>query len=239
VLLYSYLELSYKKSMEKISFRYSLLPGKNFAYRILVAGMVRVSSPMGEFTNPVGIEMTISQKILSVDNEEALIGVVIDSVKADKAIAQDQLPEPGRESIMRMDPLGKVKWIDGQGAWQGAEHSMMKFPVEPIGPGESWVQRVEEPSGAASPFYTRYCFKGLNKKNRKLAEFETELFNGHPDDPANIRSGQGVFYFDFDENWIDSCENHLQYIFSMPIPEDPSLVLSTETRLQIDMERLK
>jgi hypothetical protein len=225
--------------MEKVSFRYSFTPGKKFAYRILVAGMVTVSGPMGEYKNPIGIEMEISQKILALDSNEAIIGVVIDRVKSNQDIPAEQLPETGKESVMRMDELGKVTWIGGQAAWQGAEHSMMKFPAEALAPGDNWVQQVEEPSGAASPFFSRYTFKGLNKKNRKLAEFSTELFNGHPDAAQSRHSGNGFFFFDFDEGWIDSCESFIEYVFSMPVPENPSLILSTETKLQIEMHRIK
>lgn len=225
--------------MENYSFRYSFKTGLKISYRILIGGQIKVSSPMGEFKNPVGIEMHISQKIMSVINNEGLIGVCIDRVRAHESIPADQLPECGKESVMTMDPLGNVKWVDGQAAWQGAEHSMMRFPDEAISPGDSWVQQVEDARGSATPFFTRYLFKGLNRKNKRLAEFSTELFTGPVGEPDSKTAGNGIFYFDLDENWIDSCENFIEYHFQMPLPEHPQYNIVTETKLQIEMERLK
>ena len=223
--------------MEKYDFKYKLKPGKSLSYKILIKGGVEVASPMGSYENPIEMEMDISQKILSVENEEGVISVVIDKVHSSQPVDESKLPKPGQESIMTMDERGKVRWVEGKSAWQGSEHSMMKFPSYPLEVDESWVQRVEDSSGKPSPFFTRYVFKGLNKKKRRLAEFNTELYCGNPDDPSSHKSGNGFFYFDLDEKWIDSCDNTVEYVISMPFPQDPSQLITTTTRLVIEMNR--
>lgn len=225
--------------MENYSFRYDFKSGQKICYRILIGGQIKVTSPMGEFKNPVGIQMQISQTILSAENETGLIGVCINKVSSNQPIDADQLPECGKESVMQMDSLGNVRWVDGEAAWQGAEYSMMKFPAEPLSPGDNWVQQVEDARGNATPFFTRYLFEGLHGKNKRLAEFSTELFTGPVDSPHSMKAGHGFFYFDLDGNWIDSCESFIEYRFEMPFPEDPSQNIVTETRLQIKMERVK
>jgi hypothetical protein len=182
--------------------------------------------------------MKISQKIVSLEQDEALIAVCIDEVKADSSISPDQLPRCGTQSLMRMDRLGAVRWVDGQAAWQGAEHSMMKFPQDALSPGSKWVQPVEDATGSATPFYTLYEFKGLNRKNRRLAEFHTELHTGHPDSQDSRQTGKGRFLFDLNDNWIDSCDNFIEYQFEMPVPENPAVKIITETTLKIEMERI-
>ena len=224
--------------MENYFFRYSFEDNQTRQYEILVAGKIVVVSPVGSFQNPVGIKLAISQKILSVEEEHALIAVTIEKVETNVEIPSDQLPEPGKRSIMRMNKLGQVFWVEGIAAWQGAEYSMMRFPSGPLRPGEYWDQQVEEANGTASPFFTRYIFNGLNKKNRRLAEFRTELYTGHPDSSESILAGEGRFLFSLDECWIMSCENRIEYKFSMPFPENPAQKIITHTCLNIEMERV-
>jgi hypothetical protein len=225
--------------MENYCFRYSFKQKDRLQYRILIAGQIKVESPVGDFRNPVGIEMQISQQILSEENETAVIAVTIDQVSSNVPIPEDQLPEIGKKSLMQMTPVGNVHWVEGAAAWQGAEYSMMRFPEEPLSVGNSWIQQVEDARGSASPFFTRYTFRGLDRKNRRLAEFRTELFTGHPEDPESVGAGSGRFCFNLDECWIESCENHIEYRFSMPFPQDPAQKIITHTVLQIDMERIR
>lgn len=223
--------------MEKYLFRYSFTNKEKISYRIAIAGQIIVQSPVGSFKNPVGIEMEISQQIVAEEIDSALIAVTIDKVVANRQIPAEQLPEIGKKSVMRMDPLGNVFWVDGNAAWQGAEYSMMRFPDEPVSPGQFWDQQVEDARGNASPFFTRYTFAGMNRKKRRLADFRTGLFTGHPSAPDSVSAGSGCFCFDIEEKWIDSCENFIEYRFAMPFPEDPSQQIVTHTRLHIEMER--
>ncbi|MFZ5952652.1 MAG: hypothetical protein ACOYXC_18265 [Candidatus Rifleibacteriota bacterium] len=198
-----------------------------------------MQSPVGRFRNPVGIEMLISQKIVAYEDDQAVIAVVIEKVSSETPIAADQLPQTGKKSLMRMDPFGRVFWVEGQAAWQGAEYSMMRFPEEPISPGNHWDQQVEDARGCASPFFTRYTFAGLSEENEREAEFRTELFTGNPDDAQSQTTGSGRFCFDLDEGWITSCDNIIDFQFSMPFPENPRETISTKTSLQIEMSRIK
>jgi hypothetical protein len=184
------------------------------------------------------MEMRISQKIVSFDAEQAMIKVIIDRVTADRNIPAESLPKTGVESVMQMDRLGTVRWVDGAAAWQGAEHSMMRFPEQALEVGESWVQLVEDASGAASTFHTRYCFAGFGEDNERLMIFSTELFSGHPDDPASQLVGRGVFSFDSEEKWIHGCSNHIEYRYRMAMPDNSGDFFTTSTTLQIEMERL-
>ncbi len=190
-------------------------------------------------SNPVNIDMYISQKIISCDDQQAVIRVRIDKVEADPRMSQEHLPKVGIDSIMQIDTLGNVRWLDGAAAWQGAEHSMMRFPEEPLESGDSWVQQVEDVSGSATPFHTRYRFNGFDRKNRKLMVFATEMFTGHPDHPDSESMGRGSFSFDVEEKWIHETSNHLVYEYRIPVPDNPALKIETKTTLNIDMERLK
>ncbi|GAB4271363.1 MAG: hypothetical protein Kow0029_08950 [Candidatus Rifleibacteriota bacterium] len=198
-----------------------------------------MSSQMGEFKTPVGMEMIISQKILLRESDSALVSVCIDQVRAIESIPQDKLPATGIEHVMKMDALGNVVWVRGKSAWEGAEHSMMRFPAEPLSPGDYWEQQVEDANGSATPFFTRYLFKGLHRKNKRMAEFSTQLFTGPETSKERIKAGSGTFLFDLDQNWIDSCENFIEYSFEMPLPEQPACMITTKTKLHIEMERIK
>jgi hypothetical protein len=182
--------------------------------------------------------MHISQTVVSCSENQALIKVCIDRVKADEHIPADQLPKTGIESMMQMDSLGSVRWVDGAAAWQGAEHSMMRFPENELQNGDSWVQVVEDVSGSATAFHTRYRFRGADKRNESLAVFSTELFDRHPDDLAAQLAGRGTFSFDLDSNWIQGCSNHLKYQYRIPVPDNPAMHFVATTILDIDMERL-
>lgn len=224
--------------MPKHLFRYTFEEGKLLRYQIVVDGSVKVATPMGEINNPVNITMQISQTVVNCNENEAMLKVCIDKVTSDKNIPADNLPKTGVESFMRMDTLGTVQWVNGQAAWQGAEHSMMRFPEQALQPGDTWVQAVEDASGTATAFHTRYKFKGLDKKNDNLAVFATELFSAHPDDSAAQVIGSGTFSFNLADSWISGCSNHISYDFRMPVPDNPSMSFVTTTTLDIDMERL-
>lgn len=224
--------------MPKQIFRYSFAEAMHLRYEIVVDGSVKVATPMGEMNNPVNITMQISQTVVNCNENEAMIKVCIDQVKSDKNIPAESLPKTGVESFMRMDTLGNVRWVDGQAAWQGAEHSMMRFPDQALQPGDTWVQAVEDATGSATAFHTRYRFKGLDKKRDNLAVFTTELFSAHPDDSSAKVIGSGTFTFDLADNWISGCSNHICYDFRMPVPDNPAMSFVTTTTLDIDMERL-
>lgn len=219
-------------------FRYGFSQNKQMRYVISIKGGVDLDLPMGKINNPINMEMRISQKIVSFDADRATIKVVIDRVSADRNVPAESLPKTGVESLMQMDSLGTVRWIDGAAAWQGAEHSMMRFPEQALGVGESWVQQVEDASGAASTFYTRYCFAGCDEDNENLMIFSTELFSGHPDNPESSLVGRGIFSFDSEEKWIHSCSNHIEYQYRMAMPDNSGDFFTTITTLQIEMERL-
>ncbi len=207
-------------------------------YVISIKGGVDIELPMGNINNPVNMEMRISQKIDSCSGEQAKIRVVIDRVSADHKVPAESLPKTGVASIMQMDNLGSVHWAGGAAAWQGAEHSMMKFPEQALQVKDSWIQQVEDTAGTASPFYTRYTFTGFAEDNEHLMLFSTELFSGHPDDPASDVIGNGIFSFDDKEEWIHGCSNHIEYKFRMPMPDNSGAFFTTSTVLQIEMERL-
>ncbi|MDD3146569.1 MAG: hypothetical protein PHD82_04650 [Candidatus Riflebacteria bacterium] len=225
--------------MNKYLFRYGFVNGKEIFYRIAITGSVDITAPGGSMSNPVKIDMYISQKIISCDEEQAVVRVRIDNVVADPRMSKEHLPKIGVDSIMQIDRVGNVRWMDGAAAWQGAEHSMMRFPEEPLEPGDSWVQQVEDVSGSATPFHTRYRFNGFDRKNRQLMVFATEMFTAHPDDPESESMGRGTFSFDLEENWIHETSNRIVYSYRIPVPENPALKIETKTTLNIDMERLK
>ncbi len=224
--------------MQNYLFRYGFSQGKNLRYSIKVSGAIEVISPMGEMKNPLDIQMLISQQVESCDQNQAVIKVRIDEVKANEAVPSDSLPQTGIDSCMHMDDQGNVRWVDGQAAWQGAEHSMMKFPEHAIEPGDTWVQQVEDASGSATPFHVRYQFKGTDRRNKRLMNFSSEMFSAHPDEKDAKSIGKGSFSFDLDENWITDCSNFLQFEYQMPIPQNPEMLFTTKTTLRIEMERL-
>ncbi|PKL44304.1 MAG: hypothetical protein CVV41_06610 [Candidatus Riflebacteria bacterium HGW-Riflebacteria-1] len=224
--------------MSSYLFRYGFSQNKQMRYVISIKGGVDIEMPMGNMNNPINMEMRISQKIVSFDAEQAIIRVVIDRVTADRNIPADSLPKTGVESVMQMDRLGTVRWVDGAAAWQGAEHSMMRFPEQALEVGDSWVQQVEDSSGAATTFHTRYSFAGVDEDNANLMIFSTELFSGHPDNPASGLVGKGVFSYDDEEKWIHGCSNHIEYRYRMPMPDNSGAFFTTTTVMQIEMERL-
>ena len=224
--------------MSSYLFRYGFSKNKQMRYVIGIKGGIDIEMPMGNINNPINMEMRISQKIVDIDEGQAMIRVVIDRVTADRNIPAESLPKTGVGSIMKMDSLGTVRWVDGAAAWQGAEHSMMRFPEQALEVGESWVQQVEDASGAASTFHTRYCFAGFAEDNEHLMIFSTELFSGPPDDEGSQLVGRGVFTFDGAEKWIHGCSNHIEYQYRMAMPDNSGAFFTTRTTLQIEMERL-
>lgn len=224
--------------MSKYLFRYAFSAGKEMHYSIAINGKIDVLTPGGNISNPVKITMNISQTVVSCEEHDAIIKVRIDKVTADSKIPQESLPKIGVDSLMHIDSLGKVRWVDGAAAWQGAEHSMMRFPEEELEIGDSWVQQVEDASGSATPFYTRYRFNGRDRRNKQLAVFATEMFSGHPDNPASQSAGKGSFTFSLEEHWIHDSSNQIKYAYQIPVPENPSMSIETRTVLNIDMEKL-
>lgn len=224
--------------MQNKLFRYAFVTGKQLRYAISINGSIDVATPDGTISNPINIVMHISQTILSSDESQARIQVCIDKVTADSSIPADKLPATGVNSLMQMDSLGAVRWINGEAAWQGAEYSMMRFPDEELRVGDSWIQPVEDASGTASAFHIRYRFKGLDKRDDSLAVFTSELFSSHPDAIGSQLIGRGTFSFSFTDNWINGCNNHLKHEYRMPVPDNPALFFVTTTTLDIDMERL-
>jgi len=224
--------------MSSYIFRYGFSQGRQMRYRICISGSIDIELPMGNINNPIDMEMQISQKIVSCDSEEAIIKVVIDKVRADKKIPAESLPKTGVESVMEMDRLGSVRWVNGAAAWQGAEHSMMKFPAEALEPGDNWVQQVEDTSGTATAFHTRYCFTGFEENNEHIMVFATELYSAHPDNPDSQLIGCGTFTYDSEEQWIHGCSNHIEYNYRMPVPDNSGQFFTTRTVLKIEMERI-
>jgi len=224
--------------MSSYLFRYGFSPGRQMRYVISIKGGVDIEMPMGNLNNPINMEMRISQKIVSCDADQAMIEVMIDHVSADKNVPAESLPKTGIASTMQMNSLGTVRWVGGNAAWQGAEHSMMRFPEQALQVGESWVQRVEDATGSATAFHTRYCFAGFDEDNENIMIFSTELFSGHPDDPASDLIGKGLFSYDESEKWIHGCSNHIEYRYRMPMPDNSGAFFTTRTVLQIEMERL-
>lgn len=207
-------------------------------YSIAINGRIDVRTPSGNISNPVKITMNITQTIVNCEEQNAIVKVRIDKVTADSRIPQESLPKIGVDSIMHMDCLGRVRWVDGAAAWQGAEHSMMRFPEEELEIGDSWIQQIEDASGSATPFYTRYRFNGRDRRNKQLAVFVTEMFSGHPDDPESRSTGKGSFTFSLEEGWIYDSTNQIKYDYRIPVPDNPSLTIETRTILNIDMEKL-
>ena len=225
--------------MSKYLFRYGFSTGKEMHYRITINGAVDISTPGGDMNNPVKIDMYISQKIVSCDEGQAVVKVRIENVHADPRMSKEHLPKAGVDSVMQIDALGNVRWLDGAAAWQGAEHSMMRFPDHALEPGDSWIQQVEDASGSATPFHTRYRFNGFDRKNRRLMVFMTEMFSGPPDDKDSQSIGRGTFTFDSEEKWIHDSSNRIVYEYQIPVPDNPAMKIVTRTTLNIDMERLQ
>lgn len=218
-------------------FRYDFAPGMRLRYQVTVDGRIKVMSPFGKMNNLIDITMIIDQQVVSREADLSLIKVRIEKVTANCALDPSQLPKPGVTALMQADSLGNVSWVEGS-AWQGAEHSIMKFPEQPLNIGDFWLAEVEQASGSATAFFAKYTFKGFDKKNEQLAIFNTAIYSAHPDSPDATITGKGAFRFDMKTKSIESCDNETNYKYSMPIPENPALRMDTETNLSIGMQLL-
>ena len=94
--------------MSKYLFRYGFSTGKEMHYRITINGAVDISTPGGDMNNPVKIDIYISQKVVSCDEEQAVVKVRIENVHADPRMSKEHLPKAGVDSVMQIDALGNV-----------------------------------------------------------------------------------------------------------------------------------
>lgn len=221
--------------MENILFEYKFLPAKEYNYRVEINGSMNVDTPMGRMENPIEIKLTIGQKIIDVKNDLGIIEVVIKYAKAGKCMGQVPLPEIGKASKMSMTNSGKVVWLGDGPGWQGAEYSQMQFPEKEITKGDSWFQVSEATAGSAEPLKTRYTYTGMDKQ---IAAFVSEMFTGQYMGHGFQLIGKGSFTFEFEEGWILQTRNRLNHTYKMPVPDNPGLLMTTETVLDIAMYRI-
>ncbi len=221
----------------KYQFRYGFKLGQELRYNITTTGSFKLYGPAGEVNTPINIDMIISQKVISTDEEKARIQVCVESVKTSCDVPRESMPEVGKCSVMESDYLGNSKWIEGNG-WQGAEHSLMVFPQEEIEIGDTWVQKIEEAQGSATPFYNSYRLNGRDRKNKDLVIFSSEVYSGHPDKRESKNLGKGSFTFNITEGCIQDSSVRIKYEYLIPVPERPSILLSAKTILNVDMERI-
>lgn len=224
--------------MNKYLFRYGFVKDKEIRYNILTTGSFKISGPAGESSTPINIEMVISQHIESCDENNAIIKVCIEKANADCDIPKENMPEVGKSYIMETDSLGNCKWVDGKAGWQGAEHSLMRFPEQEIEIGDTWIQKVEDSSASAAPFYNRYRLNGRDRRNQDLIIFSSEIYTGHPDKRESNNIGKSNFTFNLTDKWIQDSEVRIKYEYMIPVPQRPGLILRGRTVLNVDMERI-
>ncbi len=226
--------------MNKYLFRYGFEKGKEIRYKIQTTGSFKLSGPAGESSTPIKIDMEISQLIeeCSEDNSNAILKVCIEKAIADCDIPKENLPQVGKSYLMKIDSLGNCEWVDGKVGWQGAEHSLMRFPEEEIEIGDTWIQKVEEASASALPFYNRYRLNGRDRRNQDLIIFSSEIYSGHPDSRDSKNLGRSNFTFNLADKWIQDSEVRIKHEYMIPVPQRPGLLLKGKTVLNVDMQRI-
>lgn len=224
--------------MNRYLFRYGFEKDKEIRYNISTTGSFKLSGPAGETTAPIRITMVISQKVEGCDEDNGIIKVTIEKAEADKDIPKENMPEAGKNFSMEMDSLGNCKWVDGKAGWQGAEHSMMRFPKEEIEIGDTWVQMMEQTANGALPFYNRYRLNGRDRRNSDLIVFSSEIYSGHPDSRESRNLGSGSFTFNLVDKWIQDSEIRIKYEYLIPVPQHPEVLIKAKTILNVDMQRL-
>ncbi len=224
--------------MNKYLFRYGFVKGKEIRYNILTTGSFKLSGPGGETSTPINIEMVVSQLIEDCDENKAHIKVCIEKAVADCDIPKENMPEVGKSFVMETDSLGNCKWVDGKAGWQGAEHSLMRFPENEIEIGDTWIQMVEDAAGSAPPFYNRYRLNGRDRKNPDLIIFSSEIYSGHPDLRESRNLGKSSFTFNLADNWLQDSEVRIKHEYMFPLPQRPDILLKGKTVLNVDMERI-
>lgn len=224
--------------MSKYLFRYKFVQGKEIKYKIGINGGLDIVTPSGIIANPIKMEMRVSQKIIACEDDCAVVSVTVDSVTAADDMPKERLPEVGASSVMNLDSLGNVTWINGHAAWDGAEHSVMTFPEYEIQPGDSWTVKTNDRVGSAAPIYTKYRLNGYDRKKNHLMVFSTEVFSGtlQENDYKNI--GKGTFSFNSDDSWVEESGIYVKYSCFIPLPDNPAAKIQAITGLRIDMERL-
>ncbi len=224
--------------MNKYLFRYGFVKGKEIRYKILTTGSFKLLGPAGESSTPINIQMEVSQYIESCDENKAIIKFCIDKAVAECDIPKENMPEVGKHFYMETDSLGNCKWVNGKAGWQGAEHSLMRFPENEVEIGDTWVQKVENESSPSMPFYNRYRLNGRDRKNKDLIIFSSEIYSGHPDLPGSINLGKSNFTFNLSDRWIQDSEVRIKHEYMIPVPQRPGLILRGKTILNVDMQRL-
>ena len=197
--------------MNKYLFRYGFVKGKEIRYNILTTGSFKLIGPGGETSTPINIEMIVSQLIEDCDENRALIKVCIEKAVADCDIPKENMPEVGKSFAMETDSLGNCKWIEGKTGWQGAEHSLMRFPENEIEIGDTWIQMVEDAAGSAPPFYNRYRLNGRDRKNPDLIIFSSEIYSGHLDLRESRNLGKSSFTFNLADKWLQDSEVRIKH----------------------------
>lgn len=223
----------------KYLFRYGLEVGKELRYNIATTGSFRLYGPAGEAKTPINIDMVVSQKIVSTDGNTAILKVTIEKAEAKCDIPKENMPEVGKSFVMETDTLGNCKWVDGKVGWQGAEHSLMRFPENEIEIGDTWVQQVEDSAGSANPFFNRYRLNGRDRRNKDLIIFTSDIYSGHPDNRESKKLGNGSFTFNLVDKWIQDSYISVSHEYLIPVPDRPNILLNAKTILNVDMTRVK
>lgn len=226
--------------MTEYVLRYKFVPQRVFRYSICVRGGLKMQLPGHAAAAPIAIDLTISQKIDKIEDNQAIVRVLIEKATADKSLDAKLLPKAGSEALMKMNDLGFVSWVGGQTAWQGAEQSTMVFPKEPVQVGSVWVQPMQAVQGAASSFFTRYRLTGINRRNRELMRFAAETFSAHPSLNANEAHsiGKGTFTFNLADCWLENCSSFINFSYQMPAPNTPNVKILTTTGIRVELERI-
>ena len=178
-------------------------------------------------------------------NKEEIINRIKDNsilkgitISGGEPLCKENMPEVGKSYIMETDSLGNCKWVDGKAGWQGAEHSLMRFPENEIEIGDTWVQMVEDAAGSAPPFYNRYRLNGRDRKNPDLIIFSSEIYSGHPDLRESRNLGKSSFTFNLADKWIQDSDVRIKHEYMFPVPQRPDILLRGKTVLNVDMERI-
>ena len=224
--------------MNKYLFRYGFVKGKEFRYNILTTGSFKLIGPAGESVTPIDIRMVVSQLIEDCDENKAILKICIEKAVAECDIPKESMPEVGKNFVLETDSLGNCKWVDGKAGWQGAEHSLVRFPENEIEIGDTWIQKVEDAAGSAPPFYNRYRLNGRDRRNSDLIIFSSEIYSGHPDSPGSNNLGKSNITFNLAEKWIQDSEVRIKHDYLFPVPQRPDIILKGKTVLNVDMERI-
>lgn len=240
------------QNQDGIQFRYKFQKSQKLRYTVSVRGAVEVKTSQGSQSNPLHIEMIIDQSIIDIRDGKAEILLEIVSAKTFDGVRSAALPEEGEKSTLLMDECGQINYLSGTGSFQGMEFSQMHFPQHPLKAGESWSQNAGNGFGAGVNAKTRYVYTGMKNCDKRLcAGFEMELIiesksddgkgteRPHAATTAPNALSRGTTFFSPELGTVIKTTVDSQFTFQMPLPENPSELVTSTTTLRTEMQLIK